>query len=330
VRQALPGTDPPRLSGNHLREYNRHVPATVNQRVLYPALLGVVAATALATPGWRWFGGATGTASPRIVVILAAFYALIALLERRHPYRTEWTHSTGDLGADSLHLALTGPLVGTLFDVGVRGFAIAAGIRLAETTGSAWWPVAWPLAAQVGLAILVAELGHYAFHRLTHERALPWRLHATHHSAPRLYWLNATRFHPLDLFALLALQSIPLLLLGIPARTYASYALFAALYGQLQHCNVDLRTGRWLDWLFSTPALHRWHHSRDPSEGNHNYGAILNAWDHVFGTYFRPTDRAFEGAVGIDHLDAFPRTWRGQLLSPFRWRRIVAASAASG
>jgi sterol desaturase/sphingolipid hydroxylase (fatty acid hydroxylase superfamily) len=297
--------------------------------MLYPALLGVVAATALTAPDWLQPGGAPVLSSPRVVVVIGAFYALIAVLERWRPYRAAWTRAAGDLGADGLHLALTGPLTSTLFDVGVRGFAVAAGIRLAEMSGGAWWPAAWPLAAQVGLAILVAELGHYAFHRLTHERALPWRLHATHHSAPRLYWLNATRFHPLDLLGLLVLQSTPLFVLGIPSRTYASYALFAALYGQLQHCNIDVRTGRRLDWLFSTPAIHRWHHSRDRREGNHNYGAILNAWDHVFGTYFRPADRAFAGPVGIDHLDAFPRGWPGQLASPFRWRRILADSAAA-
>ena len=35
---------------------------------------------------------------------------------------------------------------------------------------------------------------------MMHEVPWLWRFHATHHSAPRLYWLNAGRFHPLDLF----------------------------------------------------------------------------------------------------------------------------------
>ena len=34
-----------------------------------------------------------------------------------------------------------------------------------------------------------------------------WRVHAAHHSAPRLYWLNATRFHPFDLFGLIVCQT---------------------------------------------------------------------------------------------------------------------------
>ncbi len=46
--------------------------------------------------------------------------------------------------------------------------------------------------------MIVSEFGSYWAHRLMHERPLLWRLHAVHHSAERLYWLNAGRFHPLD------------------------------------------------------------------------------------------------------------------------------------
>ena len=56
------------------------------------------------------------------------------------------------------------------------------------------------LLAQLPLALVVAELVEYSFHRLMHEVPWLWRFHATHHSAPRLYWLNAARFHPIDLF----------------------------------------------------------------------------------------------------------------------------------
>ena len=112
------------------------------------------------------------------------------------------------------------------------------------------------------------------------------QLESTHHRAPRLYWLNATRFHPLDLFGLIACQNLPLILLGAPPRVFAMYVLFSVVYGQLQHGNIELRT-RALDWLFSTPGLHRFHHSTDTREGNANYGAILIGWDLVFRSFFR-------------------------------------------
>ncbi len=106
------------------------------------------------------------------------------------------------------------------------------------------------------------------------------------------------------------------------------YVLFSAVHGQLQHGNIELRT-RALDWLFSTPGLHRFHHSTDTREGNANYGAILIGWDLVFRSFFRPRDRGFEGPVGIAALPAFPQRYFAQLASPFRWSRIERESGRS-
>ncbi len=248
------------------------------------------------------------------------------MLERVRPYRRDWWRSHDDVGADTLHLLVTGPTSAAFFEAAVRGTAATAGTFLAGRLGGPLWPAHAPMLVQLCLAVLVAEFGHYAFHRLSHEHPLVWRLHATHHSARRLYWLNATRFHPLDLVALITCQSVPLLLLGIDPRAYVSYSLFASVYGQLQHCNVVAPTGRVLDWVFSTPGIHRWHHSTDLREGNHNYGAILSLWDHVFGSYFRPHDRDFDGVVGIAAMPAFPSHYLGQLLSPVRWQSIQQGS----
>lgn len=298
---------------------------------LFPLLVAAMTAFAVlgsqADPAGRL--GLEPAANPVLLSLAAVllFYPAVALLERLHPHRSEWRRAQGDMRADALHLLVTGPGTSALFEATLRGVAVAAAGWLSARYGLALWPGTWPAVAQLFLAVLVAEFGHYWFHRLSHEHALVWRLHATHHSAPRLYWLNATRFHPLDLFALIACQSVPLVLLGAPPRTFLAYSLFATVYGQLQHANVELRTGA-LDWLFSTPGLHRFHHSTEPREGNANYGAILIAWDLVFRTLFRPRDRAFAGPVGIAALPGFPRGYLGQLASPFRWRRIEAAGAS--
>jgi sterol desaturase/sphingolipid hydroxylase (fatty acid hydroxylase superfamily) len=257
-----------------------------------------------------------------LLAAIALFYPAVAVLERLFPYRREWNRPHGDARTDALYLLLSGPFVSALFEATLRGVAVAAAAWLAARTGASLWPASWPAVAQLYLAILVAELGHYWFHRISHENAIVWRLHATHHSAPRLYWLNATRFHPLDLFCLIACQTVPLVLLGAPPRALLMYALFSGVYGQLQHGNIRLRTGP-LDWLFATPGLHRFHHSTDPREGNANYGAILIAWDLIFASFFRSRDGAFAGPVGIAALPRFPQRWLAQLASPFRWRRVV-------
>jgi Fatty acid hydroxylase superfamily len=135
---------------------------------------------------------------PLLVAAIVPFYTAVALLERVHPYRPAWNRAAGDRRTDLLHLLFTGPLSNAAFEATLRGVATSGAVWIAAQLGASLWPVSLPALVQLYLAILVAEFGHYWFHRLSHENAWVWRLHATHHGAPRLYWLNATRFHPLD------------------------------------------------------------------------------------------------------------------------------------
>lgn len=272
--------------------------------------------------------GLPPAANPPLLLLLGifSFYPTVAILELLSPYRAEWNRDHGDTRTDALYLLLSGPSASLLFEATLRGAAVGAAAWLTTRLGFSLWPAGWPAVAQLFLAIFVAEFGHYWFHRVSHENAWVWRLHATHHSAPRLYWLNATRFHPLDLFGLLACQTVPLILVGATPRALLMYSLFAAVYGQLQHANVRLRTGP-LDWLFATPGLHRFHHSTDPRIGNANYGAILIGWDLAFRSFLRPGAGAFTGPVGIAAMPHFPRGWLAQLASPFRWRALAEGPA---
>ena len=70
--------------------------------------------------------------------------------------------------------------------------------------------------------------------------------------------------------------------------------------------------------------MHR--HKRACRGANRNHNLIL--WDILFGTRFLPSDRLPPDDIGITDLDAFPMTWWAQMLSPFRWARIKAESAA--
>ena len=119
-----------------------------------------------------------------------------------------------------------------------------------------------------------------------------------------------------------------MIVLGADRAAFLSYTVFAAVYGQLQHGRIELRTGP-LDWIFSTPGLHRWHHSPAARESNHNYGAILTCWDLLFASLWRPRDREFSGPVGIAALPRFSAGYLGQQLAPFRWARIRRENAAA-
>ena len=202
-------------------------------------------------------------------------------------------------------------------------------LPLAERLGVGLWPTHWPLLAQLPLALVVAELVEYSFHRLMHEVPWLWRFHATHHSAPRLYWLNAARFHPIDLFLVGAVKMVPLALLGAGLPMFALVNLFSAVHGAYQHSNLPVRLGP-LNWIFSMTELHRWHHSKRIEESNHNYGGNLIVWDIVFGTRFLPDDREPPEEIGIEALPGFPMGFLANLASPFRWRKLAEESGPGG
>jgi ornithine lipid hydroxylase len=290
---------------------------TLLRIALFPALVGLITLLALVLPAIDTEGAHRGFILP---LVLAPTYGMVAFLERQVPFRRAWNRSHGDVGTDIQHLVFSGAGTNEL----ARITTLTLGITLASwsrsTFGATIWPNHWPPVVQLFLALSVAELGHYVFHRISHEVATVWRVHAAHHSAERLYWLNATRFHPIDLLALLTFQVLPLIALGADARALYSYAIFTGMFGQLQHGNVDFWTGP-LDFLFSTPRLHRWHHSPDPREGNTNYGAVFSFWDVAFGTYFRPSGRQAPEHIGIAGMPSFPKGYLGQLLSPFQWQR---------
>jgi len=254
------------------------------------------------------------------MALTAAAVLFLLVLERVHPYHEPWLHSHGDIRTDILH-NLVNFWIPQVYTVSFVGALTVAAAWLSNAVGMALWPSRWPLLAQLLLALIIGEAGTYWIHRLMHENAFLWRFHAAHHSAPRLYWLNAGRFHPLDLFAQQFLAVTPLILLGANTGIIALHTLFTAVHGMFQHCNVDIRLGP-LNWFFSMAELHRWHHSKHLEEANTNYGANLICWDIVFRSRFLPQDREPPTEIGIEALPNFPGGYWEHLQSPFRWKRI--------
>jgi sterol desaturase/sphingolipid hydroxylase (fatty acid hydroxylase superfamily) len=293
--------------------------AHLARRLVMPGTLAVALAAALLAME------RSGSVSVILPILLASI-AWVAWLERVLPYRAEWNRARGDLLADALYLPTTSAVAGLVRPVVVTA-AVGAASFVSARFGVGLWPHAWPLWAQLPLAWVVVELFAYWPHRWLHQVPWLWRLHATHHSAERLYWLNATRAHPLEHVFRSAFGMLPLALAGAAPELLALQAVTDSVVGLFQHANVDIRLGP-LNWVFSAAPVHRWHHSRSRGEADHNYGDTFIFWDLVFGTYYRPKEREVE-ALGIAGLDAFPRGYLAQLAAPFRWREIERASLAN-
>jgi sterol desaturase/sphingolipid hydroxylase (fatty acid hydroxylase superfamily) len=295
---------------------------TAIERALAVAAFPVVMTSAILAAHYLYAAGYILSAA--VGTIVAAGF-IVGTLERFFPHHESWLHSNGDLRIDIVYAPLVtsvtflvGPAVNAL------GFLLAA----AATTsfGAELWPTHWHLFFQVALALVIAELPKYWHHRLQHETDFLWRFHATHHSVPRLYFLNASRFHPIDIYIDGVIGLMPLVVLGAPVEVLLMFSVFGAVHGLFQHANIPTRIGP-LNYIFSMAELHRWHHSRDMNEANHNYGQNVIFWDLVFGTFYLPSDREPPENIGLADLSAFPTGLFGQLASPFTWSRIRRKSA---
>jgi sterol desaturase/sphingolipid hydroxylase (fatty acid hydroxylase superfamily) len=288
----------------------------VARATAYPAVLGaaVLSGHLLIRAGFDTTLAVAGINAVAALVIFG--------LQRVLPFEDAWRKWHEDLKVDLLHTILSSGAVPALCKAALWGVAFQAADTLSGWIGSPLWPTGWDMMPQLALALVVGELGHYWGHRWMHTSKVGWALHAVHHSSERLYILSSARSHPLNVFTIYLLSTLPLLLLGAKGEVLALFSLVNGVNGFLQHANVDMRV-RGLHWIFATPDLHRFHHSTDMREGNSNFGGNLIIWDVIFGTRYLPTERRGPKNVGLSDSSMIAGYVR-HLGVPFLWRRLVS------
>lgn len=235
-------------------------------------------------------------------------------LERVMPHEKKWQERDGQLFADLAHTFMNKGVVQAMI-----GFAAVLGLTKFVTPisepGYGIWPRDWPLAAQVLLGIVAAEFGLYWSHRLSHEFHPFWRFHAVHHSVTKLWIVNTGRFHFVNSLLSIVFGTGIMLLLGAPYEVLLWLSAITAYVGLLTHCNIEMNFLFPMSYIFNTPELHRWHHSKKLKEGNKNYGENLAIWDVIFRTHFIDPSRRPPVNIGI--TQKMPEKFREQLIWPF-------------
>ena len=245
-----------------------------------------------------------------IPVVLGAI--LIVVLERQASCRDAWWADKREIQQDAMFMVFIQVIFPPILTFAVS-LTVLDWLQEHRWTMGNLWPHHWPVAAQMVLMMVLADGLRYWLHRWAHEWEPLWRFHAVHHSPHKLYWLNVGRFHPVDKGLQFVLDSFPFLLLGVSGEVLALYGVCYAINGFFQHCNIDLRLG-WLNYVMSGPELHRWHHSNQKEESNHNYGNNLIIWDLMFGTWYLPPGRTV-GELGLANRD-YPMTFWEQMTTP--------------
>jgi sterol desaturase/sphingolipid hydroxylase (fatty acid hydroxylase superfamily) len=254
--------------------------------------------------------GAPVTLAAYAAVLLGA--VAVGILEWLIPYEPRWRPGAHEVGSDVLYMVAVQMALPPLLTL-LAGITLLRLIEPWAVPLRTLWPHELPVALQALLMLLAADFLRYWLHVAAHRTPLLWRLHAVHHSPKRLYWLNVGRFHPLEKALQYLLDALPFIVLGVGEEVLAGYLVFYATNGFFQHSNVDARYGA-LNWVVSSAQLHRWHHSREAHESDHNFGNNLILWDVLFGTRFLPRGRRV-GELGLRNR-AYPQDFLHQMTAP--------------
>jgi sterol desaturase/sphingolipid hydroxylase (fatty acid hydroxylase superfamily) len=145
------------------------------------------------------------------------------------------------------------------------------------------------------VAYFIATFVFYWWHRGRHEIDALWLgFHQIHHSPQRIEVITSFYKHPLEMTVNSIIGSVLVYaVLGLDLEAGAIYTFFTAIGEFFYHTNV--RTPRWVGYVFQRPEMHRIHH--EYGRHKNNYGDFV-WWDMLFGTYENPP--TFDSSCGFD------------------------------
>lgn len=243
---------------------------------------------------------------PLSPLIAIAGMLCVALLERIQPYEPAWLVDHDDTGVDCLHAFTSLTLFFASAEIVVWLRQWLPLTRL--------WPEHLPIWLQVLLVGFLIDFGLWFMHWASHRVDALWRLHALHHSAERLYWLNGERRHPLSAIVLASPGIAVAVVLGAPALVIGCWLAIVTVHLAFQHANLDYRVGP-LRMLLGVAENHRWHHKREYEDAQVNFGEFWMIWDLLFATYRYQANGVRAGEVGI--RETMPKRYVRQILWPF-------------
>ena len=257
-----------------------------------------------------------------LTVALAILSGVFWAVERLRPASTRVRRTRRDYAVDLTYWFFT-PLVTrviTRIALGVLFFLIARwqGVTLADLREAfstrQTWASSLPLAVQVPLILVLADLLAYWSHRVFHGKLL-WKFHAVHHSSTALDWLSSVRLHPVNDAVSRVVQVLPLYWMGFNGVALAAFVPFLTFYALLLHANLNWSYGP-LRYVIASPVFHRWHHTSEEEGRDRNFAGLFPFIDLAFGTFYMPAGREPRvfGVAG----EPVPDGVIGQLLYPFR------------
>ena len=231
----------------------------------------------------------------RVSAFLGIF-VVMAVLEAWQPARTSLL-SRAIRWKANLAMVILGALVSKLvLPVGLVGVAIWANSESIGVFNNMELDNIYVLLTSV----LLLDLVIYWQHRWFHKIPILWRIHKMHHADSHVDTTTGLRFHPLEIVLSLAIKSVVVITLGIPALAVVIFEVALNGFALFNHANIRLpqRIDDIVGTFIITQRLHRIHHSQLPEESNANFGFSVSWWDRLFGS-FKARAKATDSHIAI-------------------------------
>ncbi len=237
----------------------------------------------------------------RISVFLSAF-SLLAVWEWLQP-RRRLSRSKLKRWLNNFGLVITSTiLVRILIPTAAVGVAYYAEKNQLGITSHL--DVSFALKAIVTFILL--DLIIYFQHLFFHVLPVLWRLHRVHHSDQDCDVSTGLRFHPIEIILSIIIKLSVILFLGAPVITVIFFELTLNFMSMFTHANIHInkRFDHYFRWFFTSPEMHRIHHSSKENETNSNFTFFISLWDRIFGTYLETPEKGhINMTIGLNRFN---------------------------
>ena len=144
-----------------------------------------------------------------------------------------------------------------------------------------------PFGAMLIATLFIMDFAMYWWHRVNHTQKIFWRFHRFHHKDERMNTTTALRFHTVELLFSTFFKAIFFVLMGFTFLPLLLYEILFFTIVLIHHSNINIskRFDMLYRKIFSSPLMHRIHHSAKQEETDTNYGSVFSFWDRLFKTY---------------------------------------------
>ncbi len=144
-----------------------------------------------------------------------------------------------------------------------------------------------PFYVEIAGTIIIMDIAMYWWHRFNHTFRFFWRWHKFHHQDLKMNTTTAFRFHIVELILSNVFKALLFTTMGFMFVPVLVYEIIFFIAVMLHHSNIFIT--REIDMVyrkvFSSPLMHRIHHSDTREETDTNYGSVFSFWDRLFKTY---------------------------------------------